>query len=116
MRVTATPTPGLGQPSSRLHAYQAWPVNAPGKSEEDPQLIQVAQQVGDVAVHAEGAGVVEFLLAVPAGQDADAQHAGPAGADVVPEGVAHDDAVLRTGAESLPARQEEVRLGLATQP
>src|SRR5262245_54588875 len=94
---------------SRLVAREA------GGSEQDPQLVQVLQQVGDVAVHAERAGVVEFLFAVPAGQDADAQHAGPPRGDVVPDGVADDDAVPRPDAEPLPARQKEVRLGLALQ-
>ena len=57
-----------------------------------------------------------FFFAVPARQNADAQHAGPPGRDVVPDGIAYDDAILLTlNAEPLLARQEEVRLGLAVQ-
>lgn len=73
------------------------------------------QEIGDVAVHAEGAGVVQLLLAVAAGEHADAEHAGPPGTHVVPDGVADDDAILGALAQYLLARQEEVRLGLAAQ-
>src|ERR1700740_1020883 len=83
------------------------PSTVPGGSEQDPKLVQVLQHVGNVAVHAEGPGVVEFLLAVPARQNADAKHAGPAGAEVVPDSVADDDTILHASAKSLPARQKE---------
>ena len=36
--------------------------------------------------------------------------------DVIPDSVAHDDAILVVRAKTFPARQEEVWLRLATQP
>src|SRR5262245_5420785 len=85
------------------------------RSEQDPELIHVWQQGGYVAIDAECARMVQLLFAVAASQDADAQHAGPPGCDVIPDGVADDDAGVRLGAEPFPARQKQVRLGLALQ-
>src|SRR5262245_35071049 len=75
-------------------------------SQNDAKLVQVLQQIGKRAIHAKRAGVVEFLIAVPAGQDTDAQHARSPCGDVIPHGVADYDAILGARAQALPARQK----------
>jgi hypothetical protein len=87
----------------------------PFYSQQDSQLVQVLQQVGDGAVHAERPRVVQFLFTVAAGQHAHTHHAGSAGGDMVPDGVTDGDAFRRRDAELLKSRQKEVRLRLALQ-
>lgn len=56
-------------------------------------------QLRRVVVHAKGAGVEELVLAVATAQEPNAEHAGAAGREQVPDRIANDVAVLRLDAE-----------------
>ena len=68
-----------------------------------------------VAVDAEGAGRAQLVLAVPAAQQADAEHPGATRGQQVPHRVADDVALVGGDAEPLLAGEEEVRLGLGAE-
>src|SRR5262245_11851230 len=59
--------------------------------------------------------MIQLLLAITAGEYADAQHAGPTGCHMVPDRVADGDAIGRCGAELAACSEKEVRLRLAMQ-
>src|SRR6266498_2940987 len=78
-------------------------------SGEDADFVQRAAQFGGVAVDAEGARTGELVLAVTAAEQADAEHAGAAGGEQIPDGVADDVAVGGRDAEPLGAGEKEIR-------
>src|SRR5439155_23992574 len=79
-------------------------------SGEKADFVQRSAQLGRVTVDAEGARTCEVILAVATAEQADAEHAGPAGGEQVPDGVADDVAVGGRDAEPLGAGQKQVRL------
>ena len=72
-------------------------------------------QLRGVAVDAERSGRPQLVLAVAAGQEADAQHPGPASGQQVPDGVTDDVAVGDLDAEALLAGEKQVWFGLGAQ-
>jgi hypothetical protein len=69
-------------------------------------------EVGGIPKHAERACSDQFVLAVAAAEQPDAEHSGPAGSHQVPHGITHHVAVLHFHTQALLAFQEQVRLGL----
>ena len=83
-----------------------------GRGLTDPELVERGEQLGRVAVDAVGAGALELVGAVAAGQQADAEHARAARREQVPDGVADHVAVARLDGEAARALDEQVRLRL----
>ncbi len=77
---------------------------------EDAELVQRAAQLGSVTVNAKGTGARQLVLAVAAAQQANAEHAGAAGSEQVPDGIADHVAVGGRNAEPLGAGEKEIRL------
>ncbi len=75
-------------------------------------LVEVAEQVGRIIVHAIGAGALQLLLTIPARQHADPQRPGPPGREQVPHAVADHHRLGDTDAETIGRGQEQVRVWL----
>src|SRR5215475_2307468 len=57
-------------------------------------FVEMIEQVGRVLVDANGAGMAQFLVAIAAGQQPDAERATARGSEHVPDGVADHDGAL----------------------
>ena len=81
-----------------------------GRSGSDPDahLVQVAEQVGRVRIHAVGAGPLELVLPVAARQQPDAQRTGPPRRQQVPHAVPHHHRLGDVHTEALSGRQKQV--------
>ena len=77
------------------------------------EVFEVQQHVGGVGVDAEGSGLLEFVFAVAAGEDAYAEGAAAGGGQHVPDTVPGDDAVFDWDAQAFGGEDEDVggRLG-----
>src|SRR5712671_319163 len=77
------------------------------------EVFDVQQHVSGIGVDAKGAGLLEFVFAVAAGEEAYAEGAAPSGGQHVPDAVASDDAVFDWDAQAFGGEDEDVggRLG-----
>jgi hypothetical protein len=78
----------------------------------EPELVDRGVQLVDAAVDAERAGPEQLVLAVAAGEDADAEHPGSTGREEVPDRIADDVTVPDRDGEPFLAGEEEVGLWL----
>src|SRR5215472_12088748 len=97
----------------------AWPsllVHAPSGSwrslSPHADLVQMIEKVLRVLIDPIGPGPFQLVLPVAAGEQADAEGAGPARRQQVPDAVADDDRIADVDVETLCPREEEVRVGL----
>ena len=56
----------------------------------DSHLVEVTEEVGGILVDAVGAGSLQLLLPVAAGEQPDTERLGPTGGQEIPDAVAHD--------------------------
>src|SRR5712664_1533916 len=78
----------------------------------DAELVRPGQHFGRVGVDAVGAGPLQFLPAVAARHQPDADRPGPPGRQQVPDAVADHHGVLWVNAELGGCGEEQVRVGL----
>src|SRR6516225_5683070 len=86
-----------------LHACYSLPASA--------HLIDMAQQIRRILVDADGAGLAQFVGAVAATQEADAERAAARGGEHVPDAVSDHDGTLDPPSQAILSGEKQVRIG-----
>jgi hypothetical protein len=78
------------------------------------EFIERAMQLRRVAVNPESTRSAQLIFAVPAAQQADAQHARASRRQEIPDRISHHVTIIHANPQPLLAGQEEIGLGFGT--
>jgi hypothetical protein len=71
-------------------------------------------QLGWVSIYTEGTCLTQFSFAIATAQQSNTEHAGSSCSQQIPNGIAHNIALVYTYAHALLARQEEIGFRFGT--